>query len=95
MSGFYVLDVPEFASLISAARKSTGVTVHPKRGYYTFVEFENAIEISRRDTAMNEAVWYGCLTAGLDGKIAKFDSDTLRLVATNEPILGVKANRKS
>jgi hypothetical protein len=38
---------------------------------------------------MNEAVWYGCLTGGLDGKIAHFDSDRLKLIATNEPILGL------
>jgi hypothetical protein len=29
------------------------------------------------------------LTGGLDGKIAHFDSERLKLVATNEPILGI------
>jgi hypothetical protein len=91
MSGFYVLAVPEFASLIDAAVKSGAGKVHPPRGHYQFVEFESEIEIWRRDTRMNEAVWYGCLTGGLDGKIAHFDSDRLKLVATNEPILGVGA----
>jgi hypothetical protein len=89
MSGFYVLAVPEFSSLIDAARKSSTCTVHPRCGHYQFVEFENEIEILRRDTRMNEAVWFGCLTGGLDGKIAHFDRDRLKLVATNEPILGV------
>ena len=59
--------------------------MHPKRRHYQFVEFENEIEILRRDTRMNEAVWYGCLTGGLDGKITHFD------MATNEPILGLDA----
>ena len=89
MSGFYVLDVREFSSLVDAAMKSGRCKLHPKRGHYRFVEFENEIEILRRDTRMNEAVWYGCLTGGLDGKIAHFDSDRLKLVATNEPILGL------
>jgi hypothetical protein len=89
MSGFYVLDVLEFSSLVDAAMKSGRCKLHPKRGHYRFVEFENEIEILRRDTRMNEAVWYGCLTGGLDGKITHFDSDRLKLVATNEPILGV------
>jgi len=89
MSGFYVLDVPEFSSLLDAATKSGRCKVHPKRGHYQFVEFENEIEILRRDTRMNEAVWYGCLTGGLDGKITHFDSDRLKLAATNEPILGL------
>jgi hypothetical protein len=89
MSGFYVLDVLEFSSLVDAAMKSGRCKLHPKRGHYRFVEFENEIEILRRDTRMSEAVWYGCLTGGLDGKITHFDSDRLKLVATNEPILGV------
>jgi hypothetical protein len=92
MSGFYVLNVPEFSSLIGAAIKSGRCKVHPKRGHYQFVEFENEIEILRRDTCMNEAVWYGCLTGGLDGKITHFDSERLKLVATNEPILDIDAN---
>jgi hypothetical protein len=89
MSGFYVLDVQEFSSLVDAAMKSGRCKLHPKRGHYRFVEFENEIEILRRDTRMSEAVWYGCLTGGLDGKITHFDSDRLKLVATNEPILGL------
>jgi hypothetical protein len=87
MSGFYVLDVPEFSSLVTAAVKSGRCRVYPKRGHYQFVEFENEIEILRRDTCMSEAVWYGCLTGGLDGKITHFDAEQLKLVATNEPIL--------
>jgi len=89
VSGFYVLDVPEFSSLCNAAMKSGRCVLHPKRGHYRFVEFENEIEILRRDTQMAEAVWYGCLTGGLDGKIAHFDSERLKLVATNEPILSL------
>jgi hypothetical protein len=92
MSGFYVLDVPEFSALVEAARKSGRCTVHPKRGYYQFVEFDTEIEILRRDTGMKEAVWYGCLTAGLDGKITHFDRDRLKLAATNEPIIGLDGN---
>jgi hypothetical protein len=66
MSGFYVLNVPEFASLIEAASKTDRCTVHELKGHYRFVEFEREIEIKRGDTRMNEAVWYGCLTGGLD-----------------------------
>jgi hypothetical protein len=89
VSGFYLLDVPEFSSLRTAAMKSGRCVVHPKRGHYQFIEFENEVEILRRDTEMTEAVWYGCLTGGLDGKISHFDSERLKLVATNEPILGL------
>jgi len=94
MSGFYVLDVPEFASLVDAAMKSGRCTVRPKIGHYRFVEFDREIELLRRDTHMNEAVWFGCLTGGLDGKITRFDGERLKLVATNEPILGLDAARR-
>jgi hypothetical protein len=87
MTGFFVLDVPEFTSLIAAAQKAAPCIVHPLSAGYRFVEFENEIEIRRSDTQMNEAVWFGCLTAGLIGKIARFDKDILKLVATNEPIV--------
>jgi hypothetical protein len=87
MTGFFVLDVPEFASLIAAAQRAASCVVHPLAGGYRFVEFDNEIEIRRSDTQMNEAVWFGCLTAGLIGKIARFDKDILKLVATNEPIV--------
>ena len=89
MSGFFVLDVPEFRPLVTAALRSERCRAHPtKRGYH-YVEFDTEVEIHRADTGMNEAIWFGCLTAGLDGKIARFDSERIRLVATNEPITGL------
>lgn len=90
MNGFFVLDVPEFSSLVDAALRSGNCKEHPKKGHYRFVEFQNEVEIRRSDTEMTEAVWYGCLTGGLVGKIAHFDSEWLKLIATNEPILGAE-----
>ena len=91
MSGFFVLDVPEFTSLVEAALKSPRCKVHAKIGHYQYVEFDGNLEILRRDTRMNEAVWYGCLSGGLIGKIVRFDGECIRLVETNEPILGLAA----
>jgi hypothetical protein len=93
MSGFYVLNVPEFASLVDAAMKSGRCKVHPRIGHYQFVEFDTDVEIMRRDTRMNEAVWFGCLTGGLNGKISHFDGERLKLTATNEPVLDTDARR--
>jgi hypothetical protein len=87
MSGFYILDVPEFASILREVVRSGRGRAHPMVAGYTFVEFDGEIELLRRSTDVTEAVWFGCLTAGLDGKIAEFTSERLRLVATNEPIL--------
>ena len=89
MSGFFVLDVAEFRPLLAAALKSDRCRAHPPQHGYHFVEFDAEVEILRSDTGMNEAVWFGCLTGGLDGKIARFDSQRIRLVATNEPITGL------
>ncbi len=87
MSGFYLLDVPEFAPLAAAALRTGKCREGRKTGCYRFIEFDDELEIERADTGLGEAVWFGCLTAGLDGKIAHFDSRRLSLIATNEPIL--------
>lgn len=86
MSGFYVLDVPEFSSLVRAVGQNQNCIVHPALGGYRYVQFSGSIELQRRDTELQEAVWFGCLTAGLDGKIASFTKDAIRLVETNEPV---------
>jgi hypothetical protein len=88
LSGFYVLDVPEFASVVTAAKKIERCQVsEPKRGYI-FVQFDGEVEISRAATGLGEAVWFGCLTGGLDGKIVTFDADRIKLAPTNEPVIG-------
>ena len=87
MSGFYLLDVPEFAPLAEAALRTGQAREESRIGCYRFIAFDDRLDIARADTGLTEAVWYGCLTAGLDGKIVHFDSQRLSLVATNEPIL--------
>lgn len=87
MAGFYVLNVPEFVPILEAAITTARCHAHPLRAGYRFVEFDGEVELFRKDTGVSEAVWFGCLTGGLDGKIAAFTSDRLKLVATNEPIL--------
>ncbi len=87
MSGFYLLDVPEFAPLAEAALRTGKCQEGQKTGCYRLIIFNDALDIDRHDTGLGEAVWFGCLTAGLDGKIIRFDSQRLSLAPTNEPIL--------
>ncbi|WP_217429532.1 hypothetical protein [Sphingomonas bacterium] len=87
MSGFYILDVPEFAPVVAAARSLERCRVHAARAGYLFVEFDGEIEIDRAATGLAEAVWFGCLTGGLDGRIVRFDATSIRLAPTNEPVL--------
>lgn len=86
MSGFYVLDVPEFSPVARAAEQIPDCIVHPAVGGYRYVQFSGAIDIRRQATGLSEAVWFGCLTGGLDGKIDTFNSELIRLVETNEPV---------
>ncbi|WP_375398103.1 hypothetical protein [uncultured Sphingomonas sp.] len=87
MSGFYVLDVPEFAPVVAAAGTLDRCRVHAARAGYIYVEFDGEIELARAATGLGAAVWFGCLTGGLDGKIVRFDATRIRLAPTNEPVL--------
>lgn len=95
MSGFYVLDVAEFDPLVRAAEKHERCRVHPVIAGYRYVEFDGEIEIMRESTSLGEAVWFGCLTAGLDGKITSFTSHSIRLAPTNEPVLGIASEMRA
>lgn len=88
MSGFYVLDVPEFRPLVEAASRDSRCMVHEPVAGYTFVEFSGEVEFRRDSTGLRHAIWFGCLTGGLDGKITEFSETVLALAPTNEPILG-------
>ena len=90
MSGFYVLDVAEFYPVVEAAQKHDRCRVHPVVAGYRYIEFDGEIEITRESTGLGEAVWFGCLTAGLDGKITSFTSQAIKLAPTNEPVLGLE-----
>ena len=89
MSGFYVLDVPEFAPVVAAARTLERCRVYAPRAGYIYIEFDGEIEIARAATGLSAAVWFGCLTGGLDGKIVRFDASHIRLAPTNAPVLPV------
>jgi hypothetical protein len=77
----YVLDVPEFAALVAAARAKSNCRVsHPVDGY-TLIESTGVLEFRRKELEMKPAVWYGLFTGGLQGRIAQFDRDLVRIVA--------------
>jgi hypothetical protein len=73
MATLYVLDAPEFAALVGAARNSLDVG---KNGDYFAVRGEE-IRISRKATGLRKAVWYGALTGGFEGALRRFDDDEL------------------
>ena len=86
MSGCFVLDVPEFRALTRVAADNPVCIVHSAIGSYRYVSFTGANDIVRADTGLSEAVWFGRLTGGLDGTIARFDSEVIRIVETHAPV---------
>jgi catechol 2,3-dioxygenase-like lactoylglutathione lyase family enzyme len=74
----FVLNVPEFASLIEAARKLAGCRVE-ERGDYTEISAAGPVSFERRALGLKPAVWYGLFTGGLNGRIERYDRDVVRI----------------
>lgn len=73
MATLYVLDVPEFAPLVQAAQAALKVT---RNGDYFAVRGDE-VRIARKATGLRKSIWYGALTGGFEGRLAKFDDDEL------------------
>ncbi len=76
----YVLDVPEFASLVEAARTQQKCQVSRVGQDYWLIEAQEPVEFRRKELNLKPAVWYGLFTGGLQGRIECFDRDKVRIV---------------
>lgn len=76
----YVLDVPEFSSLVEAARGITSCRVKQVGQDYLAIDTDEPVEFNRKELKLKPAVWYGLFTGGLRGRIECFDRDRLRIV---------------
>ncbi len=82
----YVLDVPEFRPVVDTCRdKPDCVISHSAKGYWR-VEAPSEIVLNRRAMQMKPAVWYGLFTGGLNGEIAEFGRDEVRVIGTNKAL---------
>jgi hypothetical protein len=82
----YVLDVPEFLPIVEAARKLPDChIIKSTKGYWKVVS-PTEIVLSRKDMQMKPAVWYGLFTGGMNGEIAEFGRDEVRVIGTNKPL---------
>jgi hypothetical protein len=79
MPRIHVLDVPEFAGLVIAARNSPRVTILPSRAGYITISSQEDLVFERRATGFRPAVWYSCCSGGVEGEIAEFNHDALRI----------------
>jgi hypothetical protein len=78
MPNIYFPDVPEYQPLIQVLSLAKDVQCEKGRGYVAF-KSKNDICIQREDTGLFEAVWFGALVGGFEGKIVRFDDKELRI----------------
>lgn len=82
----YVLNVDEFLPMAETAMSMPDCRVSNLRGDYFTIEADNEIVFNRKDMGMKPAVWYGIFTGGLDGEIAEFGRDEVRVVGSNKKL---------
>lgn len=85
MPKIHVLNVPEFAGLVEAARQDPAATVSAPRLGYVTIAGEDELSFDRRACGFKPAVWYSCCSGGIDGSIAEYSRDTLRIVPSERP----------
>lgn len=82
----YVLDVREFLPIVETARHMPECTISKSdKGYYKIVS-PTQIVLNRKAMKMKPAVWYGLFTGGMNGEIAEFGREEVRVVGTNRPL---------
>lgn len=77
MPTIFVLDVPEFAALVTHAKTTNEISVSgPVKGYWR-ISAADVLRFERKTLGFKPAVWHGALTGGLIGSIERFDNDVL------------------
>lgn len=82
----YVLNVAEFLPLVETAREMPQCRVSDLVGDYYTIEADSEIIFNRKQMKMKPAVWYGIFTGGLDGEIAEFGREEVRVIGTNRAL---------
>ena len=86
MATIFVVDVPEFAPVIEAARAMASCKVSTVRKGYVTIETFGEVTFSRKAMQLKPALWYGIFTGGLDGEIKSFGRDEVTVIGTNKPL---------
>lgn len=82
----HVIDVPEFRPMVETLRGRPAVTITgPVKGYWT-ISAPDELIFDRKAMQMKPAVWYGIFTGGLNGEIAHWGRDEVRIVETHRPL---------
>jgi len=79
VAAIYLLDVPEFRPIAESAKRQ-GLAVTELKSGYLRVARPLVLEILRKPTGVKLPVWFGAPTGGIEGVIAQFDKDILRVI---------------
>ena len=74
MPCLFVLDVPEFAPLIAGASSANSVRRHAG---YVMIEAPDKVVVERAKSGLGDAVWFGALTGGYEGRVVEFSAERL------------------
>lgn len=78
MPAIYFVDVPEFGVFSAILSAEPGIRSSKSNGYVLFTS-DRPILIKRAETKLEQALWFGSLVAGFEGKIDKFTDEELRI----------------
>ncbi|MBV7698116.1 hypothetical protein [Streptomyces sp. TRM70350] len=78
MATLYVLDVPEFRTLLDAVA-SDSATADTVGDYVRVTTAEGPLVLERDRIGARDAVWFSALTGGYSGTMTRFDTAVLRL----------------
>ncbi len=78
MPTLFILDMPELAPLIRAAR-SAGCAIESRAGY-AIASSSVEIVLQRKVSGLADALWFSAVAGGYEGRIAEFNGERLRLV---------------
>ncbi|MBB6418598.1 hypothetical protein [Streptomyces sp. AK010] len=84
MATLYVLDVPEFRTLLDAVT-SDSATTDTVGDYVRIATAEGPLVLERDRIGARDAVWFSALTGGYCGTMARFDESVLRLEDRDRP----------
>lgn len=85
MVTLFVPDLPEFAALVEASKKTATCEVQePFAGYWRIVAAEE-LHFNRKAVGLKPALWNSALSGGFEGRIVEYGRDDLRIVNETHP----------
>lgn len=78
MPVIYFPEVPEYQAFVRVLCSRASIRCRRARGYVAAAA-AGEIAIRRDETGLHEAVWFGALVGGFEGRVVRFDADELRL----------------